>query len=639
MNTTARMPATNQYGFMVRLPALLTLLALLLVMPGLVNAAVTATLDRNAVYTGDTVTLRITTTGDDQGEQPDLAPLQNDFEVLGTSSSSQIQIINGKRSDRHEWLVELAPLARGTLTIPALTVGNSKTAALTLQVSEQPATATAQAGAPIFIRAEISPTQGDTYVQQQILYTTRLYYHVPLIEGSFTDPKIDNAVVVQLGEDRQFNTTIDGQSYQVVERRYAIFPEHSGQLTIAPTVFSGRTVSETGRRSPFGRMDSMIEQMLGQRGLSDRFFAGTPFGDPGKRVRLASNSLTLDIKPRPDSYSGAHWLPTQTLVLQDSWASNPPVFHAGEPVTRTLTLEARGLEASQLPNLQMDGSDALRVYPEQPELTNRTDGDWVYGRSEQRFTYVPSQPGKLDFPSVQVTWWDSVNHTQQSSVLPAWNVVVEPGTGTSSTPAAADNPATAPASAAAPSMPATIPETPALDAGAAADTTADQRLYWQLGGGLGVMALLAATFLLLRRQRKPAPVNLQATPRSVADNPQPARTDDSNALAHGRHTLREACARSDPQAAARALLDWAAATWPEQPPRSLGALAARIEPGEKTIRELEAALYGAGKQGWDGQSLWNAFTDGLLSSGKQAAPSPQADGAPPLYPDWHKQAG
>ena len=639
MNTTAQTRYSNQHGPVRRLRDLFAVFTLLLIMPGLLNAAVTATLDRDAIYTGDTVTLRITTTGDDEGKQPDLTPLQKDFEVLGTSSSSQIRIINGQRSDKHEWLVELAPLASGTRTIPALSVGNSKTSALTLEVSEQPAAATAQAGQPVFIRSEISPSQGDTWVQQQILYTTRLYYRVPLIEGSFTDPKPENAVVEQLGEDRQYNTTIDGQSYQVVERRYAIFPERSGQLTIAPTVFSGRAVSETGQRSPFGRMDSMIEQMLSRGGFNDRFFGGTPFGDPGKRVRLASNTLTLDIKPRPDAYDGTHWLPTQNLVLQDSWASAPPVFHAGEPVTRTLTLEAKGLEASQLPNIQMEGSDTLRVYPEQPELSNRTDGDWVYGRSEQRFTYVPSQPGKLHFPAVQVSWWDSVNHRQQSSELPAWDVMVEPGTGSNASATAASGPATAPASAAAQPDNARTTGTPPPAPATTADTGTDHRRYWQAGGALGVALLLAAAFLRRRRQGKPQPSAPPVTQDSVTDTPQPTRTNDSKALSHSRQSLRDACARSDPQSAAGALLDWAAATWPDRPPRSLGALAIRVAQGGEHIRDLEAALYGANGQDWNGQTLWKAFDDGLQRPATRPSPEPQAAGAPPLYPDLHKQAG
>ncbi len=151
MNRTAQTRYSHPSGLMRRARSLLTALTLLSAIPGLLHAAVTASLDRDAIHTGDTATLRISTTGEDKGKRPDLTPLQKDFEVLGTSSSSQIRIINGQHSEKREWLIELAPLGKGTITIPALSVGNSKTAALTLQVSEQPAAATAKAGAPVFV--------------------------------------------------------------------------------------------------------------------------------------------------------------------------------------------------------------------------------------------------------------------------------------------------------------------------------------------------------------------------------------------------------------------------------------------------------------------------------------------------------
>ena len=644
------------------------LLTFLLTMPGLLFAAASASLDRQTIYAGDTATLRISTSGDDAGEQPDLRPLKKDFDVLGTSTSTQIQIINGQRSDKHEWLVELAPRGKGAITIPSLSVGNSQTAALTLQVSEQPAAATAQAGQPVFMRAEINPTQGDHYVQQQILYTTRLYYRVPLVEASFSKPSIDNAVVEQLGDDAQYDTTINGQRYQVVERRYAIFPERSGQLTISPTVFSGRMVSASDRQSPFGRMDSMMQQMLNRSGMSDPFFGGTPFGDPGKRLRLSSNTLSLDIKPRPASYQGGQWLPTQKLVLQDSWASAPPVIHAGEPVTRSLTLEAKGLEASQLPDLKLPGSDKLRVYPEQPTLTNRTDGDWIFGRSEQGFAYVASQPGKLHFPAVQVSWWNTLTHQQQNTVLPALDVTVLPGTGQSAaTPtAASSHPTTAPAGVATAASAAT--ETGNATKGATQNATApgtgpafslanllnskDQHLYRQLGGGLAVVLLVVlgvalllviARWFMRRRQQptpaQPAAANTQIAKSGEVGSPPAMRSDNSAAVKRSRQALRDACANNNPQAAADALLAWAAVSLPEPPPRSLGALAVRVKQGADAIRELESVLYGANHQTWFGQTLWEAFSAGLLTSGKSSGSiTSPAEGVPSLYPDWHKQA-
>jgi hypothetical protein len=601
----------------------LLVMLLLLAAPTL-HAAVNASLDRSTLYSGDTVTLSIETSGEDQGQRPDLSPLEKDFDILGTSTSQQIQIINGQRSERSQWLIELAPRRTGALTVPALQVGSHRSQALHLQVSEPPAAATAQAGQPVFIQSEISPAEGDTYVQQQLLYTTRLYYRVPLIEGDFSDPELNNAAVERLGDDQQYQTTVNGQRYQVLERRYAVFPERSGELTFAPTVFTGRTVSPSAQGSPFGsRMDTVLERMLGGNPFKDSFFAGTPFGNPGKRVRLLGNSISLTVKPRPAAYQGRDWLPTQQLVLRDSWAESPPQLHTGEPVTRTITLEAKGLEAAQLPDIHIPETAGLRVYPEQPVQTNRTDGDWVYGRSEQTFAFVATKPGRITLPRIQVDWWDSSRHTQQTAVLPAWEMIA---TG-SSTPGT--SPPAAPTSAGS-----TTPGPAPVDQ-AASPAQADQpalvqaqrplsAYLWLLAAGAIVLLAVAAARRLLH---KPQPPAAAAPAEGTMVNPPHTRARQA------RQALRSACAANNPQAAAQALLEWAAASWPEQPPRNLAALARRVSRGDELIRDLETVLYARGTRAWVGEPLWQALADGLQVTPRSAGQR-QPDDAPPLYPDW-----
>jgi hypothetical protein len=590
---------------------LFALLAALLLTPALVRAAVTASLDRDTVYTGDTVTLRITTTGNQQGEQPDLTPLQKDFEVLGTSSSRRIQIINGQRSDKDEWQIELAPRNSGTLSIPPIKVRDSHTAELTLQVKELPEASSARAGQPVFITTEVSSPEADTYVQQQILYTVRLHYRVPLIEGSLGDPRVDNAVIEHLGKDKQYKTTINGQQYEVVERHYAIFPERSGELHIGPSTFSGRAASPSDQRSSFSSMDSLVERMLGQRGF------GSSMGS-GKRLRVRSDLLTLDIKPRPDAFEGSHWLPSQQLNLRDSWAEAPPALRAGEPVTRILTVEAKGLEASQLPEIILPESGALRIYPEQPELSNRTDGDWIYGRSEQRFTYVATQPGKLSLPEVRIDWWDSMNNEPRVTVLPAWELSVEAGTNTPM----ANNPANEAVNKAPDS--AQEPDSPEVKAGIEQNTQ-NLLLYWISGAAL--LAAIATLLMMARRKRLIAPGG-------------PGVTGSINTLTHTRSALQKACAMDDAQAASSALLDRAAAIWPDRPPRSLGALAGLVDRrAAETVRELESALYSATGNRWSGQALWEVFSQGLKIRRKTAAGKRVKNPVPPLYPDWKGKTG
>jgi len=628
--------ADNTYSRPPRV--LLAALVLLLAIPGHLYAAVSARLDRNAVHSGETITLHITTTGDDRGIQPDLAPLSKSFDVLGTGSSSQTQIINGKRTDKHEWMIELAPLAEGEITVPAITVGNKQTTPLMLSVSEQSAMDNSvQSGQPgqngqdIFIRSEVNGPQNDLYVQQQIFYTTRMYYRIPLLDGSFSVPDVDNAVVEQLGDDQQFQTVIDGQSYNVVERHYAIFPEHSGKLIIGPAVFSGHMESQTSQRSvldSMGGIDGSMKQMLSQMGIDDSLFNSSFFGSAGKQVRLRSDEITLDIKPRPDSYTGANWLPTPELILQDSWAESLPVVRAGEPVTRTLTIEARGLEASQLPTIQQLESSKLRIYQEQAELSNYSDGSWLKGRSEQRFTYVATEAGKVTVPELRIDWWDSVNKQQKSTILPAWNITVEPGNSASAAAGTGSN-------AAVPSSIVPAGHNNSVTEEALADIPEQEaKIYpWQLmtASALGVLLALAA-LALWRRRSKPVTRDPQATNKTPS-------VINIGAISHSRKELRDACIKSDAKGAALSLLEWAAATWPDRPPHSLGALAEIVDHGAEAIRELENALYSADSHSWNGQGLWTAFKQGFIRPARASEARQSYDDVPPLYPDWNKKAG
>ena len=390
-------------------------LLLLLLISTSLQADVSASLGRNTIFDGDTVTLTIETTDRNHSGEPDLAVLQQDFEVLGTSNSTQVQITNGRRTDRHQWRIELMPKNSGEVTVPAIRVGDDETSPLQLSVKKQPAAVAAASGQPVFIKVSIEPADATAWVQQQIQYTLQLYFRESLAEGSFDGPNVENAIVERLGEDSQYETTVKGEQYQVIERHYAIFPEQSGKLVIPAVVFDGRMAGALRKRST--GMSSMMERFLGSNMVRA----------PGKRIRLRSKEITLDVRARPASYEGKHWLPSEQVVLSDSWAEGPPEFHAGEPVTRTITLEAKGLESSHLPDISLTVPTGMRLYPEKPERTTRTDGEWVYGSNQQTVAYVPTATGRITIPEIKVDWWDTAKQQQRSTVLPAWEVNVLPG--------------------------------------------------------------------------------------------------------------------------------------------------------------------------------------------------------------------
>ena len=71
--------------------------------------------------------------------------------------------------------------------------------------------------------------------------------------------------------------------------------------------------------------------------------------------------------------------------------------------------------------------------------------------------------------------------------------------------------------------------------------------------------------------------------------------------------VQEACRSNQPLTARRALLDWSAGHWPENPPRGLNAIARAV--GDSTLtallRDLDRACYAGGE--WQGEALAQAL--------------------------------
>jgi hypothetical protein len=66
----------------------------LLLVSVIAHASMRASLDSTTIAEGDTVQLTLEHEGQ-SSDQPDLSPLQQDFDVLRTNRSSSIQIMNG----------------------------------------------------------------------------------------------------------------------------------------------------------------------------------------------------------------------------------------------------------------------------------------------------------------------------------------------------------------------------------------------------------------------------------------------------------------------------------------------------------------------------------------------------------------
>jgi hypothetical protein len=354
------------------------------------------------------------------GGRPDFSPLENDFTMLNTNYGNTVNMVNGVTSMQTIWRLQLQPKNAGEAIIPEVTFGNDKSTAKKLVVTANPVTQTtknnpassvnAKQGAPVFVRGEISTTS--PYVQSQVLYTFKLYFRAQLRDPRVEMPQIKNVAFIQLGDGQDHQTTINGETYNVIEKTFALFSEKPGTVTIPPMQFHAITVDENA--NAFDNPFALVQP---------------------KMVSLATNELNLSVRDIPANYQGSVWLPAKNISLTEDWSDNTGHWETGTPVTRTITIEAEGLRADQLPDLSFEKINGVSIYADRPKRNNNNSNDTVLGMYEQKVTYIPNSAQTFTLPPLKVNWWNTKSNTNAVQQLNAMTVQVKAAANASVPPA------------------------------------------------------------------------------------------------------------------------------------------------------------------------------------------------------------
>ncbi|MFZ0791353.1 MAG: BatD family protein, partial [Chromatiaceae bacterium] len=280
--------------------------------------------DRTRLGVNETITLRVIAEGRLSGD-PDLSPLEKDFEVLNRSTNSRMTIVNGAMSQTREWVLELAPRRSGELQIPAFSLGGERTSPIQVQVVAADQAAAESGPRPLFVDASVDDPS--PYVQQPFIYRVKVIYLEQPRRATLSDPVADGATIEQRGDDQSYSEQIDGRRYTVIERRYLVVPQRSGPLTIrSPRLEAVLPDKRPGaRRGPFAD----FEDAFGGR-VFQNFPALSDLGSE-RRVLERGPDRTVDVRAQPPS-SGTAWLPAESVELTDEWTPSPPQFRVGEPV-------------------------------------------------------------------------------------------------------------------------------------------------------------------------------------------------------------------------------------------------------------------------------------------------------------------
>ena len=446
-----------------------------------------ATIDRNPVMLDEAIRLTVTADGSADRDAFDSSPLLKDFVVGRTSVSSQTSIVNFDTKRTTVWTTTLFPRKEGTFTIPSLTIEGKSTKPI--QVKVIPVQEQSNVARDYFVTTDIDVKEA--YLNQQLLYTVKLFLSSNIERGSLQAPEMQNAEITQLGEDKQYTDIVNGRRYQIIERQFAVVPQASGEFTLRGPIFTGEV------------MAANTNQRFG-------FFNRT------QQINRVGPDITVNIKPIPQGIDYP-WLPSEMVRVDEEWPQGDS-FVAGEPVTRIVTLTALGVVEEQLPDIPEFYPPNFKLYPDQSNTTTVEKDQSLISQRQTSLAIIPTQPGNFVLPEITIPWFNTLTQQTEYATIPARSITVAPASGANNanTPNSLDTPSISsasnediqndiPTTAKQPNASASKEGEPLDSASGEFNTDENTQLNWMVTGALLVLFVIALTgWLVTYRKLKQA---------------------------------------------------------------------------------------------------------------------------------------
>ncbi|MFP4474864.1 MAG: BatD family protein [Desulfatibacillaceae bacterium] len=369
-------------------PVVAALVALLCAAAAQAAPSVVLSVDRSRMAVGDTVALTVRVAGDGATGRPVIRGLQ-DFHVSGPATSSQYQVINGKARSWTDYIYEISPTRTGEVTIgPAMVdAGQDTQRSNTVNIEVTEARENARDNdKSVFFTAKVNRDKG--WPGQELVYTLTLYANADVRNPRLELPDVQGVTLKQLGEPRNFQTTITGTRYRALEIDFSMFVADPGPVALPPARMHMQIVvpqnSAQRRRTPFG---------------GDLFGFTRTVQHTEESDAVAVEIVPFPEQGRPPDFGG--------LVGDFAITSelNPAKVKAGESATFTVTLSGTG-NVRLFPDLEFPEIPGVKSYADQPVFEEQATQRGTRGTKTMKWALVPREQGEITIPPMGVSCFD-----------------------------------------------------------------------------------------------------------------------------------------------------------------------------------------------------------------------------------------
>ncbi|MEL0637227.1 BatD family protein [Marinomonas sp. TI.3.20] len=339
--------------------------------------SVVASLDKSTVAENDVVQLTLRADFTKTGKGPDLSVLKKNFDILGQSQNSQFSFNLGSNTALSYWVISLMPKSVGTIEIPSITIGGHESQPLTLTVKNAPQILDGNGNPPVIVKTQV--TENAPYLQQQVILTEQLLTSVSLQNANLSTPSNPDLVIERLSDDQMGYQTIKGTQYQVLTRKYLVFPQKSGLINIAPQTVRAMVNTASGKRI----------------------------------IKIQSEPINLQVQPIPASYTSDNWLPSKAVSVSTDLTKTSNTAKVGDTLIWTINISAKDSLPEQIPQITFESTPDYKLYPEPIKFSSEKTDAGITGHQLLKIEVVPTKPGPLTLPDVNVTYWNTTSESTE----------------------------------------------------------------------------------------------------------------------------------------------------------------------------------------------------------------------------------
>ena len=349
------------------------------------DAYINLEIDSSEVYFGDTIVLNVESTG--LFDPIDFSPLLEKASLLRETTGTRISVINGKIVEIKLRWMDLQPNTPGVLVIGPLLAGEVSSNSAHVKVLDlvrpdwQPQTDDLQ------IKTTLTPESA--LVNQQVVFSIELLHRYPISSESVSLPALNgfsNRTI--FSERRTFKD--ESKEWYRTEWRYLLFPRESGTLDIGSIEWSGTALKSRAERAQFSR---------------------------------SVESVKLSVAASADTQSG-WWLPGEDVQLSEAWSEPPTTLKAGDELERTITIEAAGVLAGQLPTPVVLESRAVQQTLIDSKREEKVTGNNVTSKAVFTYRVKAQSPIPVFLDTVRIPWWDTATNEAREAIIPARRINV-----------------------------------------------------------------------------------------------------------------------------------------------------------------------------------------------------------------------